>query len=426
MSKSIALYEIKSFFRGQLLAYLVGIYIFAFYLELWFRIPILQTIRFQFTYGAFLGFFCLFAFFKDRYKTPLNPVTKTTFFLIFIMGVYTVFSMDRAESIRIFNDRVIKFALVSFFIYVAVEKIEDLRVILAFMLLAWLKIGQEGFLGWYTGSLVWENQGIPRLHGSTVMYAHPNSFSGFAVGCLPFAAFLLMSINSKLLKLGLLTLIIFCLIIIVTTGSRTGYLATIICGIYFFLKLKTGKFKIILLLCSIAIITINLVPVEYKERFQSIFTGEEKEGRSSATRMVIIEDAFAVALKYPWGIGVQAFPKVRQDLFGRSQNTHNLYLEVLTNIGPIGFIIFSIFVFQIINQCLANIKTLEKFHDPSNINSVLLLNLSKAVIGFILVRLMLGFFGMDLYEIYWWVALGFALAINKLVNNSLKSHDDRI
>lgn len=419
MDKSTAAYEIKSLFRGQLLAYLVGFYIFAFYLELWYRIPALETIRFQFVYGAFVGLFCLFKLFNDRLKAPLNSVTKTAFLFIFIMGVYTVFSMDRSSSTWIYSDRVIKFALVSFFIYAATEKVEDLRVIIGFMLLAWLKIGQEGFVGWYTGNLVWENQGIPRLHGSTAMYGHPNSFSGFAVGCLAFAMFLLIGLKSYLLRIGLLALIACCLIIIVTTGSRTGYLATILGGVYFFLKLRTGKFKIILLLMVAAALTINLVPPEYKERFGSIFTGEEKQGKSSDARLQILKDGIVLYTKYPMGVGVHAFPKVRGQLFGRSQDTHNLYLEILTNLGPIGFIVFIVYIIKLIKINRASLTYLEGL--PANADNAFLIAMCKATIGFILLRLLLGMFGMDLYEIYWWLALGIALSVAKLIHIQKKS-----
>lgn len=277
-----AKYEILSLFRGSMLSYMVGFYIFAFYLELHFRIPQLQTIRFQFTYGALVGFLCLYKYFSYRNsQATFNSVTKTTFWLLFILGVYTIFSLDRDESLWVYQDRVIKFALVSFFIFAAIEKIEDLRVILAFMLLAWLKMGQEGFWGWHTGGLVWENQGIPRLHGSTAMYGHPNSFSGFAVGCLPFAVFLFMGVKSHLLKLGLLLIFAFSIIIVVTTGSRTGYVAVTLGTLYFFFKLKTGKVKIIFLLSLIMLAAINFVPVTTKTDL-CLFSQERNEKATPA------------------------------------------------------------------------------------------------------------------------------------------------
>src|SRR5690606_9138317 len=131
-------------------------------------------------------------------QSKLGTATKLALLLIAILGFYSIFSFDVDNSITVYLDRVIKFSLISFFIYSAVEKVEDLRVIVAFMLLAWLKIGQEGVFGWITGGMVWENQGIPRLHGVTTMFAHPNSYSGFAVGCLPFALFLITYLKSHI------------------------------------------------------------------------------------------------------------------------------------------------------------------------------------------------------------------------------------
>jgi putative inorganic carbon (hco3(-)) transporter len=417
VSESQSRYELKAFFQGSLLSYLVGFYIFAFYLELHYRIPVLQTIRFQFVYGAIVGAYCLYANINSRQPTSgLNSVTKSALTLIFVLGIYTIFSMDRTESITVFSDRVVKFALVSFFIYAATRSLEDLRVIIAFMLLAWLKIGSEGFIGWVTGHLVWENQGIPRLHGSTFMFGHPNSFSGFAVGCLPYTVFLLMCSKNILVRLGLLVLLGFSLIIIMATGSRTGYLALVLGMIYFFFTLKRGKLKVLLVSIPIIIIALSFVPDSYKGRFESIFTGEEKEGHSSEARKNILREGWQIYLAYPMGVGVQAFSKVRIDMFGNAQNTHNLYLEVLTNIGPIGFIVFSVFVYHLIRKNIDNIHVIRARNSTTlPLNEHLLLNLSKATVGFIVMRLLLGLFGMDLYEIYWWIALGITLAITKLI-----------
>src|SRR5690606_31919493 len=100
--------------------------------------------------------------------------------------------------------------------------------------LAWFKIASEGFIGWGTGSMLWENQGIQRLHGSTMMFRHPNSYSGFAVGCLSFGFFLISAVKSKLLKFFFLVLLAFSLVIIVTTGSRTGYVAVALGSLFLF------------------------------------------------------------------------------------------------------------------------------------------------------------------------------------------------
>src|SRR5690606_18333192 len=111
--------ELKSLLSGSWLSYLVGFYIFAFYLELHFRISALEAIRFQFIFGAFLSAICLAKFLSEKNTDKgLQPVTKVVFLLLFIMGIYTIFALNREEAFRVYSDRVLKFALVAFFIYV--------------------------------------------------------------------------------------------------------------------------------------------------------------------------------------------------------------------------------------------------------------------------------------------------------------------
>ena len=51
--------------------------------------------------------------------------------------------------------------------------------------------------------MVWFNQGIPRLHGPVGQLGHPNSFSGFAVGTLPFILYLYPLLKKHWQKLGI-------------------------------------------------------------------------------------------------------------------------------------------------------------------------------------------------------------------------------
>jgi len=47
--------------------------------------------------------------------------------------------------------------------------------------------------------------------------------------------------------------------------------------------------------------------------------------------------------------------------------------------------------------------------------------LARAVSLFIIIRLGLGLFGMDLYEIYWWFILGLAISLNNIIFGVKKS-----
>ena len=181
----------------------------------------------------------------------------------------------------------------------------------------------------------------------------------------------------------------------------------------------------------IGLLSIPFIPKDYVERFQSIFSGQDKEGHSTELRKEILKDALQIFLDHPLGIGVAAVPAVRKAKYGRSQDTHNLYLEVATNLGIQGFIVFILFIYHMIKllngitrgayKQLQDISKIieRKVEDSEEMHRIdmhlsdlkLIHAVSSAVVLFLVVRLALGFFGMDFYEIYWWFALGLTTAL---------------
>ncbi|MBE8716032.1 O-antigen ligase family protein [Cellvibrio polysaccharolyticus] len=405
----------KSVGSEKLFVILFCIYIVTWYLQLGSRVGVLGAIRFEFLLGTFLllvGFFKVFTVDKP---SPLRPIIV---FYISVLAFYSVFSYDRSNSIDIFYNRVVKFSMMALFFAAFVRTEWALRMAVTAFLIAMAKLGQEGLFGWISGGLVWENQGVMRLHGSTMLYRHPNSLSGMGVGCLPFIYYLYPLVN-KWQKLFLLFLLACCTVIIIFTASRTGYVATLLLGMYLSWDLiKKNKMKFFIFIAMVIPALVGFTPDQYKERFISIFTLEEAEGNSSGTRLEIIEDAFEIFLKKPWGVGVAAFPKVREDTFGRAQDTHNLYLELLTNLGVWGLLIFLYFIYKMMRLNKQVIKGLE-----CDENMRFVVAISKAVVAFLLSRLFLGMFGMDTYEIYWWFALGLTLSSFSIYRNYIKSNN---
>jgi hypothetical protein len=181
----------------------------------------------------------------------------------------------------------------------------------------------------------------------------------------------------------------------------------------------------------VAIVAINYIPNQYVDRFESIITGEEKEGRSADARLEILEDSVAIFIEHPFGVGISAFPAARAAKFGRSQDTHNLYFEVATNLGIQGLIIFLLLIAKMAlllkkteMKFTVQLEKLDKKVEPGSLimnSSVVehrnelrfLKATTSATLAYLVIRLVLGLFGHDLYEIYWWVVLGLAVAISR-------------
>lgn len=400
------------------------------YLQAGDRVALLGAIRFEFVLGAILIVFSVMAIAKRGPSFEWTAVGKWALALLVILLIMTVFSFDPATSRAIYADRVFKFALLGFFIVALVTNPFRLKLFLIVFLLVAAKMGQEGLHGTVTGMMIWENQGIPRLHGSTPNYAHPNSFSGMAVGMLPFVVFIFPLVAWKW-RVALLFLAFMLLNIVLRTGSRTGYLG-LFGGLIWLVAQSRYRGRATLGVVLLALAVAPFVPQDYVDRFTTIFeTVEVGDHTSSGQRKEILIDAWEVFTKRPLGVGVQAFPAVRIQWFGRFQDTHNLYLEVLTNAGIQGFIVFTGFVIAVlVTLRRTQVQVEQSLRDvgwepgaepeqapPDDVRAAHVSDLRwiraacLAVMGFVIIRLILGLFGHDLYERYWWFAGGSAIAL---------------
>jgi putative inorganic carbon (hco3(-)) transporter len=408
------------------------------YLQAGIRFPVLGAIRVEFGLGLLLSVFAILAIAKRAKDFKWTAVGKWGLALVLLLFVMTVYSVDPVTSWSIFSDRVFKFSLLGFFIAAFVTNPVRLRLFLIVFLLVAAKLGQEGLHGTITGSMLWENQGIPRLHGSTPNYGHPNSFSGMAVGMLPFVVFIYPLVSWKW-RLALAFLALMLLNIVLRTGSRTGYVG-FFAGLLWLLSRSRHKLKTALGVSVLVLIAIPFIPDDYVDRFETIFEPVEiGEDTSSGKRKEILVDAWAVFVARPLGVGVGAFPTIRAQWFGRLQDTHNLYLEVATNAGIQGFLIFMglvVAIFISLRRTLTHVERdlfmvgwkrgeavegiARNETEAGHIRDLLWLRAScLALTGFLIIRLVLGIFGHDLYERYWWFLAGSAIA---LWNISSRAH----
>ncbi len=390
-------------------------YVLIWYLQIGYRIPALGAIRIEFIWALVLTLIALLAPDKPNYlKNPLSGIVILFFLSI---AIQVPFSYVPDYSWNVFFNRVVKFAFMAFFIVSFVRSPKGLILFIGAFMLACLKMGQEGLIGQLTGSLVWQNQGVMRLHGSTPNYLHPNSFTGMALGTIPFILYL-FPIVPKWLKAVLAVQFLLSCNIILHTGSRTGYVAFFIMIFIWFIK-SMKKMLIGISIIILLIIGYQFVDEQYVARFNTILTGQEIEGNSIGARWQILEDAIIIFCEHPFGVGVSAFPAIRNEKFGRIQDTHNLYLEVATNLGIQGFVIFLVFIwriFRLLNN-LVYVKNKNKIQKrESDIQGAIV----NSVFLFMSIRLCLGLFGMDLYEIYWWFVLGLTIALFNM-NNQRKS-----
>jgi O-antigen ligase len=404
------------------------------------RLDILATVRAEMILGLTA---ILMAIARMSTRMPdigeSRPLLFSILALFVLTAVQVPFAADPVVAPLVFQDRVFKFAMLTFLMAVMIESPRSLTWFLAAYLFSVFYVTEEAFEGLITRSLIWENQGVMRLHGAVPLYGHPNSLGGVAMGSLPLVWFLFLPIKSRLARIGMLATAFTSITCVIYSGSRTSYVGLIALLLWCWFQ-STKKLRFGIVLAATAVVLLPLLPDQYLERFKSI-GGQEAEGASKKTRIVILEDAIVIFKEHPFGIGVASFPLVRSQRFNRLQDTHNLYLEVATNLGIQGLISFLVFIsimlamfrrfaFTFRSQrarlrravvgegVSAALRRRAAIHDH---DLRILLATAQAGAGFVIVRLVLGFFGMDYYEIYWWfsaglvfVLAGLAVATNRI------------
>ena len=406
------------------------------------RRAIFSKLRIEFVLGLALTIICSTIISQRPVKLAGQPAARNVLvgigLLFFVMLSHIPFAADGTLARTIFFDRVIKFAMMTFFMVAVIRSPRAMRWFLAAFLFSCFYITQESTRGLISGGLVWQNQGIMRLHGAVPIYAHPNSLGGLAMGTLPFVLFLFPALRWRY-RLLLVPLLVTALVCVIYSGSRTAYVALGVLLVYWWSQSR-HKIRNALLAVVIGAALIPVIPQQYIGRFESI-GGHEAEGESKEARIQILKDAWAVFQKYPMGIGVASFPAVRERMFHREQDTHNLYFEVATNLGVQGLVVFFFLVGFDVRRpapgadagsaarsvgwypcCDGKVSRGREVLSVAarTRRSRFLGAAAQATAGFLIVRLALGVFGMDLYEVYWWFLAGMAFCLLMIAQVSVR------
>lgn len=399
-------------------------YVVVFYSQIGIRIPLLGSLRLELVIGSLI----LIAMGAkrmqqvvrtNRYATLTGPIM----FLFIAMAVSIPGSYWFGKSVE---TMIVVLKMVSLYtmIVATVDTEEKLRqFVWVYVCMVALIVG-EPFIGVLTGSAIWDyHRGYPKLMGMTGLWAHPNSLGGFAAANLAFLYYLFLAERHKLKKCFLLCLGIISIGTIILTGSRTAYIGIIGIAVIIWLKSTKKSITLVVLIAGLAVAWI-FAPQAYKDQFLTIeqvggVVGSNPEGPSDGSmieRFEIITDAWEIFLDHPlFGVGVDAFPTARGERFNRWQDTHNLYLQILTNIGIFGAIAFMMMVYRMF-ELLARAKLI--LRKAQTEHSPWLESLANGVGVFLGARLIVGVFGMDLYENYWWLAAGLTVVIVRLATEA--------
>lgn len=200
--------------------------------------------------------------------------------------------------------------------------------------------------------------GLPNLNVVTM---------GLSFSCIYFIYQFLFGVIKKNVRILLCMTIIVSVVLLCILGSRKSLLTVVIAIALFFFnsKFKT-KFKIIIGLFLLLNVILIFIPESYiqfvVDRFAVLGSGQSSLDRSDQARMWMIESGFNFFTENPViGNGFYNFSELFGIETGRYVYAHNNFIEVLCDLGIIGFVIYYYIFYLIIKNVIgANIYKQDK------------------------------------------------------------------
>ncbi len=410
--------------------YGVLLYTILFYSRLPERIPVLGAIRIEFVLGAILVVSSLRKLMRGESPSVGSRLNLLAllFFVNAMLSVPFAFVKQRAL------DMFIEFAK-AFMIYImivtAVDSERKLKTFLTVYLSMIALLFVEPFLLTLQGKGLVYNNHMMRLAGTTKYFGHPNQLGGITAENLPFFFYWMRTVSSKLTKGVLLLLMGIALRVIMLTQSRTAFLGLLAVALFVWLFSKR-KVPSFLVLSVCAVLVWNFAPDTTKARFLSIaqapavvsfeetdFSNDETAAMGSmASRWELIRRGLIGFAENPiMGLGLNCFVSFNGHRWGHWFPPHNTYIQALAELGLVGTTIFALVLLAIVR----NLKTASRLLEQSGAEKPFLAAMCRAVTVYLMARIVVGFFGQDLYANYWWVAGALSLVILRTVSAEVHS-----
>lgn len=323
----------------------------SYFLHLTARIPFLGTVRFDL---LLMGVIVLCIYLRQEKHS--NTLSETPNTVLKSLVIYVLLALPFVEwpgtVLRVGIPNFVKAVVFFFFTVLTIVTEKELKVFLIIFTACQLfrvlePVGLHHLYGyWGDTTFMAEGSMMPRLSGAPSDVINPNGLAYVTLVLLATTyAYSLFSWKARCLLLFVLPLSLHALIL---TGSRTGILSLSLLAIYIFVRSKKK-------LLVMAVITMGLVFMFgtidqiQKERYLSIFFSDVRGAATAKGRIDGLQRDFDVALNRPFfGHGLGTSSEAKYNTLGEGLKAHNLYIEILQELGLIGLIIFLLYLRSLI------------------------------------------------------------------------------
>lgn len=398
--------------------YLVVGYLFLFIFRPYEYWPIVGEYHVERIYMIFL---IIGVFLREEKRYIPHSITRAVllFFVVMIAASVVAFNWDDAYMM---TWEYFKLLVFYFIVILTIRDERDLKnFISAYLVIMFLYVGKSAW-EFFIHDRYWWRMGIKRMMGIDITYGDPNYFAASIAYSLPLLwAMLKYQLENRWIKMMLWVYGALALVSIIYTGSRSGMVTALLFLLLVWFGSSRKVFGIALLSLVLAVTWANM-PESYKIRFESTFVkgvaekaGQKGADESAEGRLEGLKQGIRTFKSHPLlGIGPGNFKYAWAGETGEviGGSAHNLYGQMLGELGGLGFISFLVLVGIILKTHYGLKKDIDlllqrkkdKLTNSDTRNLLLLKYISIASIQTIILLLFNGNFGHNLYRYNWlWI-----------------------
>lgn len=381
-------------------------------------IPALASLRIELVYGVLM-----LVILVVRKASEIKVLLKTdrivhaTLQLLAVVVLTIPFAIWRGGAFEMAIE-LVKMIVLQLLMTFFIDSQAHLRSIL------WLLVG---FMMWFSGSAFsgylhgqyYVVNGVQRAQGINSMAGDPNELAGVLMAFLPFLVALVSCSKRFLVKLLLVGCGALTLIVLMLTGARISMVALLALVIFYILRSKRKILGLTVALVLGAALWFSL-PAQYQQRYLTVTQYAEggKLDDSNQLRLAIWDAGWRMFLDHPiLGVGAGQFATAYGTIYLQGRHTawmqpHNLFLQVVCELGLVGLFVFVSFVLQIWKAIRGVLQLRDSPGIETNYHFAVACNFMLIGIGLI------SLVSHTLYRPYWYLLAGL-VAANRAVTLKL-------
>lgn len=345
----------------------------------------------------------------------VSAINKYIFFLILCVALSFAVAWDHQYSWDMAIYHFIKTLMLYVLIIGALETKKDLKIFVWSFMLMFCYLAYEPTYGFLTGA-----------GGSQQMYGiNYTSETGILAGhvalannmnqMLPLAWFIFWGSESKWERAGAVTCFAVFLLALVGSGSRGGIVGMMVWGtlIVWFAKERAKALAVMLPAIVVVFFLIGSSVVHTASRIDTSSTGGRLTGLTHGIGMLRKGNVI--------GVGPGCYLFARQKYFSYRMEAHNLYGQIMGDLGIPGMLV----TFLLMREIFRTLLDIKRKTVNASDQGKFVFYLMTGILVSLITRLVISMASHGLYYFYWYVMAALVISVKQIVKDDLLLIEDK-